>query len=55
MNWERFEFLCRKKGLSPTSVVVKCGCERSAVTRWKKNYYENGCSNVTSETQSAAP
>ena len=50
MNWERFEELCREHNVSPTSVVIQCGCERSAVSRWKRQFYEKGGSNVTSET-----
>lgn len=38
----KYESLCKSNGLTPTSVALKLGISRAAVTRWKNGALPNG-------------
>lgn len=38
--YERFEELCREKGVKPTPATLEAGCSRGSASYWKKKYLE---------------
>ncbi len=40
MFFEKFEFLCKQKGISPSKASKEIGFSKGSVSRWRKSYMQ---------------